>query len=341
MNAARRSRPDGLRLAAPSTPRTACPATSTRSCGDVHDAPAPGMVEPRKVAPRADHGSLRTPAQAGLAAPHRPRPDRRRRRRAPDRRARTRPAPPFGLAANGAVAYGQDGDIYRYDIAYRSAVAADQRPDVRLRRTFSRDGTRLAFGRIPADHIDDADPPLSIMVAGIDGSDIRELTGPVNGNCWSDWSPDGGRIVYRTQLPSGYGLLNVLDVATGGVDAPSTSARPSGAVASHGVPRTARRSSSGATTAFGTRSSPSGRTGPGSARSTRRSPAATATAAPRCHPMARPMTVTRWGDEGARIWLLDLNTGPSACCRSRRGPPREAAPSRRTVAFSRTPCSIA
>ena len=112
---------------------------------------------------------------------------------------RSRPAPPFGPAANGAVAYGQDGDIYRYDISTGQRSPLIGGPTYDFGGTFSRDGTRLAFARIPADHVNDADPPLAIMVAGIDGSDIRELTGPVNGNCWSDWSPDGGRIVYRTQ----------------------------------------------------------------------------------------------------------------------------------------------
>ena len=221
---------------------------------------------------------------------------------------RSRPAPPFGLAANGAVVYGQDGDIYRYDVSTGQRLPLISGPTYDFGGTFSRDGTRLAFARIPADHIDDADPPLAIMVAGIDGSNIRELTGPVNGNCWSDWSPDGGRIVYRTQLPSGYGLLNVLDVATG----VSSTFDVGSSVRCGGI---AWRPPDGQEIVFrgddGVRHAvfairPDGT---GLRQVNTQNPICDCDSGASMSPDGATMTVTRWGGEGARIWLLDLETG--------------------------------
>jgi Tol biopolymer transport system component len=222
--------------------------------------------------------------------------------------SKTRPAPPFGLAANGAVAYAQDGEIYRYDIPTGQLVPLIGGPTYDFGATFSKDGTRLAFARIPADHVDDADPPLSILVAGTDGSGIRELTGPVNGNCWSDWSPDGGRIVYRTQLPSGYGLLNVLDVATG----TSTTLDVGSSVRCSGI---AWRPPDGKEIVFrgddGVRHAvfairPDGT---GLRQVNTQDPVCDCDSGASISPDGSTMTVTRWGDEGARIWLLDLSTG--------------------------------
>ena len=201
---------------------------------------------------------------------------------------RARPAPPFGPAANGAVAYAEDGDIYRYDIATGQRSPLIVGPTYDFGGTFSRDGTRLMFARIPAGHVDDADPPLSIMVAGDrrlgrQGADRTGqwhlLVGLVTG-----WRPDRLQDATAERLRAAQRPR----CRDRHVDHARCRVVRRHAVASRGVPRTAGRSSSGATTACGTRSSPSGRTGPGSARSTRRSPSATAIAAQRCHPMARP-----------------------------------------------------
>ena len=146
------------------------------------------------------------------------------------------------------------------------------------------------------------------MVAGIDGSDVRELTGPVNGTCASDWSPDGGRIVYRTQLPSGYGQLNVLDVATG----TSTTLDVGSSVRCSGIawrPPDGReivfRGDDGVRHAvFAIRPD-----GTGLRQVNTQIPNCDCDSGAAMSPDGATMTVTRWGDEGARIWLLDLNTG--------------------------------
>ncbi len=221
---------------------------------------------------------------------------------------RTRPAPPFGPAANGAVAYAEDGDIYRYDIPTGQRSPLIVGPTYDFGGAFSRDGTRLTFARIPAGHVNDADPPLSIVVAGIDGSDVRELTGPVNGTCWSDWSPDAAQIVYRTQLPSGYGLLNVLDVATG----TSTTLDVGSSVGCSGIawrPPDGReivfRGDDGVRHAvFAIRPD-----GTGLRQVNTQVPICDCDSNAAMSPDGATVTVTRWGDEGARIWLLDLNTG--------------------------------
>jgi len=222
--------------------------------------------------------------------------------------SRNRPAPPFGPAANGAVAYAQDGDIYRYDIATGQLAPLIAGPTYDFGATFSRDGTRLLLARIPAGHVGDADPPLSIMVADLDGSNVRDLTGPVNGSCWWDWSPDGSRIVYSTKRPSGYGLLNVVDVATG----TSTTFDVGSSVGCSGI---AWRPPDGQEIVFrgddGVRHAvfairPDGT---GLRQVNTQVPVCDCDSGAAMSPDGATLTVTRWGDEGARIWLLDMNTG--------------------------------
>jgi Tol biopolymer transport system component len=220
----------------------------------------------------------------------------------------TRPAPPFGPAANGAVAYAQDGDIYRYDLPTGQLVPLIAGPTYDFGATFSRDGSQLLFARIPAGPVGDGDPPLSIMVADLDGSNVRDLTGPVNGSCWWDWSPDGRRIVYSTKRPSGYGLLNVVDVATG----TSTALDVGSSVGCSGIawrPPNGReivfRGDDGVRHAvFAIRPD-----GTGLRQVNTQVPICDCDSGAAMSPDGTTMTVTRWGDEGARIWLLDLNTG--------------------------------
>ena len=222
---------------------------------------------------------------------------------------RTRPAPPFGLAANGAVAYAEDGDIYRYDIPTGQRLPLIIGPTYDFGGTFSRDGTRLTFGRISAGHVDDADPPLSILVAGDrrlghQGADrtgqrqllVRLVTG---------WGPDRLQDATAERLRAAQRPRcrdRHIDHPRRRLVRPMQWHR----VASPGrpgdrLPGRRRRAARGLRHPAGRDRAP-----PGQHADPR---SATAIAALRCHPMARPMTVTRWGDEGARIWLLDLNTG--------------------------------
>ena len=127
---------------------------------------------------------------------------------------------PFGPARNGDFVFSANGDIYRFDPADGSMEPLVIGESWDFGAAFSRDGTRLAFGRgvDPATVTPGADPGFVIALADADGTNVHEVTDTLLGNCWSDWSPDGRFDVFRTERPGGYGLLNVLDIERGTVE---------------------------------------------------------------------------------------------------------------------------
>ena len=131
----RRSRPRRLRLAARVRRAPRAGPSRCRPADDEHAAPAPGLVEPRKVAPHADDTSLRIRPQARVAAPHRPRPGRGDR----DRDRRDRFEDPAGPAVRPRrqrrrSCTRKDGDIYRYDPATKASTPLVTGPGERRRR---------------------------------------------------------------------------------------------------------------------------------------------------------------------------------------------------------------
>ena len=129
--------------------------------------------------------------------------------------AQTRLPAPFGLARNGDFAFGANGDIYRFDPGTGRQTPLITGDTWDFGAGFSRDGTRFTFGRVPGDPATapaNADLGMIVALANADGSDVHELTPALPGNCWSDWSPDGHHLVFRTERPDHHGLLNVLDV---------------------------------------------------------------------------------------------------------------------------------
>jgi Tol biopolymer transport system component len=126
--------------------------------------------------------------------------------------------PPFGLARNGAYAFGANGDLYRFDPATGGQTSLVTGPEWDFGATFSHDGTKFTFGRLHGDpsQVDpDAAGGMDVMLANADGSAVRPLASRTIGNCWSDWSPDGRQLVFRTERPDHHGLLNVVDTASG------------------------------------------------------------------------------------------------------------------------------
>ena len=109
--------------------------------------------------------------------------------------SRPRPADPFGLARNGAVAYGADGDIFAVDPATGASKAIVTGATIDAEPLFSRDGSRFVFVR-------DSDPGgrLSLMAANADGSAVRQLTEPLVNLDWFEWSPDGTRLAVISDL---------------------------------------------------------------------------------------------------------------------------------------------
>ncbi len=168
------------------------------------------VVEPRKVAPSANDASIlgAVPRAAWLlvalalivalaaavlvvgSRPHLP--------------------APFGIARNGALVIGHDGDLYTVDPATGSERAIITDPRFEFGPTFSRDGTKFIFLRVASG----ACAPncgLILAVANADGSGVRELSPAVDGLDWQDWSPDGRQIAFLSRV-NGDGLINVVDV---------------------------------------------------------------------------------------------------------------------------------
>ena len=123
--------------------------------------------------------------------------------------------PPFGLARNGGATASVDGDIYALDptTLQRTPLITDANYD--FGGSFSRDGTRFAFLRAREQPNDVSDPALILAIANADGTDIRELTAPLQGMDWSDWSPDGHAITFTSRAPDGGRLINIVDLTTG------------------------------------------------------------------------------------------------------------------------------
>jgi hypothetical protein len=124
-----------------------------------------------------------------------------------------RPAPPFGLAANGVIAYSQDGDIYTTDprSGEKRLIVGGPTTDVAPR--FSNDGSTVLFIRVL-----EAGPQevIAVMMADANGSNMRTLVEPeVAGDLhWSAPSPDG-RLYAVANSADGVPRLSIVDVATG------------------------------------------------------------------------------------------------------------------------------
>ena len=104
---------------------------------------------------------------------------------------------PFGLARPGLVAFIADGHIWTAnpDGSERLQLTTDQRSD--SFPVFSRDGTRIAFKRLPAPNSKlDWQDWGDVMVADADGRNEIVLDALVRSPSPITWSPDGRFIVY-------------------------------------------------------------------------------------------------------------------------------------------------
>jgi len=102
-------------------------------------------------------------------------------------------APPYGLAANGPIAYAVDGDIVTLDQpggVPRIIIGGDTEDRLPL---FSLDGSRFLFLRGPDDAVE-------AWVADADGSNPHRLREASSWIPWFDWAPDS-----RSVLVSGLG----------------------------------------------------------------------------------------------------------------------------------------
>jgi Tol biopolymer transport system component len=121
-----------------------------------------------------------------------------------------RPAPPFGIAANGVVAYGQDGDIYSAQPDGSQGRLIIGGPTMDGFPGFSRDGRSLHFIRLVSESPD----VIAVMAANADGSEVRTLVQPeeVTDLHWSTVSPDGDFMMLANEAVSPrFSIINLAD----------------------------------------------------------------------------------------------------------------------------------
>jgi Tol biopolymer transport system component len=110
-----------------------------------------------------------------------------------------RPAPPYGPAANGLIAYQLDGDIYARDGLTATPRLLVGGKDTDVAPLFSLDGLKLAFVRLDPATLGTATERASLLVAGVDGSSPRVLLGPALIDSFS-WSPSGTELAVIAQV---------------------------------------------------------------------------------------------------------------------------------------------
>ena len=117
--------------------------------------------------------------------------------------------PPFGLAANGQIAYWADGDILVADPDGTHAHAVISGPSDDFAAGYTRDGTQLMFLRTVSPH------EATLMIAAPDGSGVRSLLKePLTDATWFDWSPDS-RSLAVVHKANGVRVLSIVDIEHG------------------------------------------------------------------------------------------------------------------------------
>lgn len=124
-----------------------------------------------------------------------------------------RPAPAFGLASNGLIAFSQDGDIYTTDPGTGETRLIVGGPEFDFAPEFSRDGAQMTF--IRGVHLEPQEV-IAVMIADANGANLRTLVEPeVAGEMhWGYLSPDG-RSYAVANSAEGVPRLSVVDVASG------------------------------------------------------------------------------------------------------------------------------
>jgi hypothetical protein len=124
-----------------------------------------------------------------------------------------RPAPPFGIASNGVIAYGHEGDIYTRDLRTGESRLIVDGPAFDVGPWFSRDGTQIIFVRLLETEPQEV---VAVMSVGVDGSNQRTLVEPEGAGeiHWSDLSPDG-RLFAVANSAEGVPRLSVVELASG------------------------------------------------------------------------------------------------------------------------------
>jgi dipeptidyl aminopeptidase/acylaminoacyl peptidase len=103
-----------------------------------------------------------------------------------------RVTPPFGLAANGQVAYEANGDIYTVDPVSGISTAVVAGPEIDTRPVWSRDGAHFVFERKSVEK-------GRLFVANANGTEIVAVMTDASDNLWNfTFSPDGTDVVFTS-----------------------------------------------------------------------------------------------------------------------------------------------
>jgi len=118
--------------------------------------------------------------------------------------SRPKVPPPFGVAANGRIAFLSDNQLYAIDPGGSGVLQITNDPFGAATPVFSHDGTRIAYKRLPANApADDRTLYGDLVVTGADGSNPIVIETDVTGMSPTAWSPDDRDVLWTGTTTGG------------------------------------------------------------------------------------------------------------------------------------------
>jgi dipeptidyl aminopeptidase/acylaminoacyl peptidase len=120
----------------------------------------------------------------------------------------TKVPPPFGLARNGLIAYGADGDIFTVDPVTGRTTSVVTGPEDDFDPVFSPDGTRIAFRRSVSV---DGSPGEQLVVVTADGSNPVVATARLDEQPgYAEWAPNSRSLLVEEPNGSAIWMLDAV-----------------------------------------------------------------------------------------------------------------------------------
>jgi Tol biopolymer transport system component len=111
--------------------------------------------------------------------------------------SRPKVPPPFGVAANGRIAFVSDNQLFTIEPDGSGVVQLTNDPFGSATPVFSHDGTRIAYKRTSDNQPpDDPERYVDLVVANADGSDPVAIDTRVMGMSPTAWSPDDREVLW-------------------------------------------------------------------------------------------------------------------------------------------------